>query len=167
MCFEYYQHLFSLLIFNAFLKFILGKLQLLKSGRVVLITTTGLRYDVSNGMATCFSQYLSSLDIDLSEEAKKASAAAATANLTHTPSSSSSSSSAYSRQNIKPPQPVIPITGKLCMLDRISRKLIITPQYDIGKMRNIKNENKVSIDGNNNEDIEMTDEYVEDIVDSY
>lgn len=149
--------------------YFLGKLQLLKSGRVILITTNGLKYDVNNGMATCFSQYLFSLDIDLSEEAKKASAAAATCNTNQT--LPSSSSSAYSRQNIKPSQPVIPITGKLCMLDRISRKLIITPQYDIGKMRNVKVESKVSIDRSNNEDIEMSgevDEYEEDdVIDIY
>jgi hypothetical protein len=132
----------------------LGKLQLTQSGKVYLVTTDGLRYSVSNGMATCFAQYLASVTVDTSPEAVAAAAAAATLNSPPPLSKKKSGfggagggggggggkgkKQGYHREveesledaeaNLKP-------SGELYFLDGISRKFVITPEFDIGQKR--------------------------------
>jgi hypothetical protein len=155
----------------------IGRLQLLKSGRVRLITTDGRSFEVNSGLSTCFLQTLLAVDYQpppppsstsgsvhntnsSNEREGRGTATQPTmmtttssssagvlnrhSNTTTTTASSSSSLSYFSGgvgRSIKvetgfSSQQQESSAGSLHFMGNITRKLVITPNYELGVKRN-------------------------------
>lgn len=103
-----------------------GKMQLLRSGKVRIITNDGKIYEVNSGIAVAFAQYLGS--IDMKEKI----------------STSNSSSSSNSNRDVKPDiKPVLSaggkgfsmataaaVSGEMHVMGRVTHKIVVTPLED-------------------------------------
>lgn len=96
----------------------LGKLQLLRSGKVRLVTNDGKSFDVRNGLAACFMQSLVTVDVSQSE-AKP---------------SPEGEQSAPSKKKSKE-VPVTSEQGTMHLMGNITKKLVLTPNYELGVQR--------------------------------
>lgn len=99
----------------------------MKSGKVRLITNDGRSFDVTNGLAACFTQTLISVDVDSSPSALTEGG---------DPSSIDAVNSAP-RKTKKEPNLVSTDSstseqGKIQFMGNILRKLVITPNYELG-----------------------------------
>jgi hypothetical protein len=110
----------------------LGKLQLLKSGKVRMRTADGKTFEVSSGLAASFQQCLSSISIPPPE-----------------PVASSSSSSSNNNNIPLPP-------GRLCMLGNITKKLVVTPSME-DYMHTLASRTTASTNSNSNSKIAQRD----------
>lgn len=107
----------------------LGKLRLYKSGKVKLVTENGNEYDVNAGLAACFLQCLMSVEVPPPDDDDvihvKAEGGEAT-----------SSSSVNKKTNNKTKDNVlVGKEGKLCFLGNVTKKLVVTPDYELGIRR--------------------------------
>jgi len=117
----------------------LGKIQEMSSGKVFLVTNDGKRFQVNSGMPSSFAEYISAIRMDPKDTESGDVSAAASATATggrSSASSSSSSSSAgrYSGRDVQSAEVLDP-TGNFYMLGRVTRKLVVIPDYDIGQPR--------------------------------
>lgn len=107
----------------------LGKLQLFKSGRVQLIDIHGRIFDVGGGMDVAFLQYLSSITME-QPAALITSSSTNQHQHQHQQGIPSQVPGPYTAKTAIDAATVLP-TGDLNLMSDITRKLIITPNYDM------------------------------------
>lgn len=90
----------------------IGKLQITESGKVFLVCSNGLRYELHAGLSTCFSQYVAAVDCT-------ESIAASDSRVKMEPGLAESVQSA----------PANGATASMFMLAPITRKLIVAPSF--------------------------------------
>lgn len=150
----------------------LGKLQLLGSGRVRLVTESGLTYQVSSGLAASFSQTLAAIETrDIPVDTSSSTSAGG---------GSSSSSSGKSLGRLKragagggsvsgggeSTEPVLDPSkvGDIHFMGNITKKLVLTPEYEIGtKKSKIPTESYLKANQNNSSHQKYEDEMIEDV----
>ncbi len=95
----------------------LGKMQLMRSGKVRIVTDSGEVYDVNSGIAVAFAQYLADIDLKSgTSTSETASNMAASHN-----SKASHNGKDTNRKTIG---------GDLYLMGRITHKLVVTPLHN-------------------------------------
>lgn len=108
----------------------IGKLQLMASGRLLIVLDDGTRFEVNRGLATTFSQYLCAISTDYSKvEAKAAPEATAKGNGSKAAADASHSSGEAYEQG--------PTRGELYTMGPITAKWTVTPEHDIGELKQL------------------------------
>jgi hypothetical protein len=103
----------------------IGKLQIMESGKVFLVTDAGLKFELYAGLTTCFSQYVAAVDI-------AAHQAAAAANVKAEPVSDAGSGAAMSSTQDRATGSNMGQTqadAQMYMLSPVTRKVIVAPAF--------------------------------------
>jgi hypothetical protein len=122
----------------------IGKLQMLQSGAVRLVTTDGRTYEVNAGMNSSFVQILSTVHLDPQAISAAAAAAAASAAAAAALGNSSSSAGTGPRKQQQKgvaaaaaaeEETAPSIVGSINLMGSVTKKLVLTPAHDIGERR--------------------------------
>ena len=97
----------------------LGKLQLTKSGKVFLVTDSGHKFEVHNGITACFANFVA--EVALNENYNNT--------IDDNIDDKRNKKPTYNTMRDKIVNDNAPISGELKMLGRITKKLVITPDY--------------------------------------
>lgn len=127
----------------------LGKLQVMKSGRTYLVTVDGKRFEVSRGRDSSFAQFIASIQAPASNEPSSSSSSAAVTQHQNASNGSGSGNHNLLRPTYFSSAPPSDYGAKLnpsgtaaagavndnfYMLDRVSKKLVVSPSYLIGRV---------------------------------
>ena len=96
----------------------LGKLQLTRSGKVFLVTENGKRFEVNNGITACFANFVAGIELNDNMNDDN--------NMNNGDDNRKKSKTYFSD---KKGNSDAPISGDLNILGRITKKLVITPDY--------------------------------------
>lgn len=124
-----------------------------------LVTSDGKSFGVANGLAACFTQTLVSVDVDNSSSMPTEGG--------ELPPTTSSNSKKAKKETSVPSNSSTAEQGKIHFMGNISRKLVITPNYELGtqrkavKLSQIKSEGVVSSE----EDLIAEEDFPMDIMD--
>lgn len=114
----------------------IGKLQLYKSGKVKLVTDNGLIYDVTSGLFSCFQQTVSIIDPQTPATTSNNAINATNSNNQPTNVPSSSASHQNPLQNLHHNSNHTSETpGDLYFLGNITKKIVMTPEYELGNKK--------------------------------
>jgi hypothetical protein len=97
----------------------LGKLQLTKSGKVFLLTDSGHKFEVNNGITACFANFVA--EVELNDNYNNATDDNIDDKRNKKPT--------YNDKRDKSINDNASISGELKILGRITKKLVITPDY--------------------------------------
>lgn len=111
----------------------LGKLRLYKSGKVKLVTENGNSYDVNSGLTAAFMQCLTSVEVPPAEESDGLNIK--TEGEYPSSSGNSSNNNQHKKSNKLKDNMIPGKEGKVCFLGNITRKLVVTPDYELGIRR--------------------------------
>jgi hypothetical protein len=96
----------------------LGKLQLTRSGKVFLVTENGKRFEVNNGITACFANFVAGIELNNNMDDDN--------NMNNGDDKKKKSKTYFSD---KKGNNDAPTSGDLSILGRITKKLVITPDY--------------------------------------
>jgi hypothetical protein len=112
----------------------IGKIQLLKSGKVRFVTKNGQSYEIKNGLTSSFLQTLMNVDVQ-----QPTAPSSSSVDNPAPPSASSSSEKKKKSTNDKTTATATLLTteirGNIHFMGNITKKLVITPSYELGVKR--------------------------------
>ena len=85
-----------------------------------MVTESGHKFEVNNGITTCFANFVAAIEMNNNANIE----------------SSTSDKNKKTKSNDKKETNIdIPIGGQLNVLGRVTKKLVITPEYSIGSSK--------------------------------